>query len=63
MSRFKKCGIFQAPVAHACNPSYSGVRDQEDYVWKPAQGKYFSRPYLKKKKKSQKGAGRVAQAV
>jgi hypothetical protein len=22
-------------VAHACNPSYSGVRDQEDYGSKP----------------------------
>jgi hypothetical protein len=24
------------PVAHACNPSYSGGRDQEDHGWKPA---------------------------
>jgi hypothetical protein len=25
------------PVVHACNPSYSGGRDQEDHGWKPAQ--------------------------
>jgi hypothetical protein len=24
-------------VAHTCNPSYSGGRDQEDHVLKPAQ--------------------------
>jgi hypothetical protein len=28
----------QAPVAHACNPSYSGGRDQEDQGLKPAWG-------------------------
>jgi hypothetical protein len=27
----------QAPVVHTCNPSYSGGRDQEDHVSKPAQ--------------------------
>jgi hypothetical protein len=26
----------QAPVAHACNPNYSGGRDPEDYGLKPA---------------------------
>jgi hypothetical protein len=26
----------QAPMAHACNPSYSGGRDQEDPSSKPA---------------------------
>jgi hypothetical protein len=26
----------QEPVAHACNPSYSGGRDQEDRGSKPA---------------------------
>jgi hypothetical protein len=25
-------------VAHVCNPSYWGCRDQEDQGWKPAQG-------------------------
>jgi hypothetical protein len=30
----KQC---QVPVAHACNPSYSGSRHQEDLGSKPAQ--------------------------
>jgi hypothetical protein len=30
-------------MAHACNPT------QEDFSSKPAQGKYFTKPYLKKK--------------
>jgi hypothetical protein len=25
----------RVPVAHTCNPSYSGGRDQEDHGWKP----------------------------
>jgi hypothetical protein len=29
--------ISQAPVAHACNSSYSGGRDQEDRGLKPAR--------------------------
>jgi hypothetical protein len=29
----------QTPVAHSCNLSYSGGRDQEDLGLKPAQGK------------------------
>jgi hypothetical protein len=29
----------QALVAHPCNPSYSGCRDQEDHILKPAPGK------------------------
>nr|XP_020008023.1 X-ray radiation resistance-associated protein 1-like [Castor canadensis] len=29
----------RAPVAHACNPSYSGGRDQEDRGFKPARAK------------------------
>jgi hypothetical protein len=36
----------QMPVAHACNPSYSGGRDQEDRGSKPAQANSSSRPYL-----------------
>jgi hypothetical protein len=35
-------------VAHACNPGYSGGRDQEDCNSKPAPSKYFERPYLGK---------------
>jgi hypothetical protein len=34
-------------VAHACNPSYSGGRDQEDHGSKPSQAE-FKRPYFKK---------------
>jgi hypothetical protein len=36
------------PVAHACNPTYSGGRDQEDLGLKPAQANSSSRPYLEK---------------
>jgi hypothetical protein len=39
-------------VAHACNPSYSGSRDQEDFSSKPAQAN-----------SSQKWVGGVAQGV
>jgi hypothetical protein len=35
-----------APVAHACNPSYSGGRDQEDRGWKPAWANSSVRTYL-----------------
>jgi hypothetical protein len=35
-------------VAHACNPTYSGGRDQEDLGLKPAQANSSSRPYLEK---------------
>jgi hypothetical protein len=39
-----------APVAHICNLSYSGSKDQEDLGSKPAPEKQFVRLYLKKKK-------------
>jgi hypothetical protein len=35
-------------VAHTCNPSYSGGRNQEDCGSKPAQGKEYMRLYLEK---------------
>jgi hypothetical protein len=35
-------------VAHTCNPSYSGGRDQEDHGSKPAWTNSFTRPYLEK---------------
>jgi hypothetical protein len=35
-------------VPHACNPSYSRGRDQEDHGSKPALGKKFTKPYLKR---------------
>jgi hypothetical protein len=36
----------QALVAHACNPSYLGGRDQEDRGSKPAWANSSMRPYL-----------------
>jgi hypothetical protein len=36
------------PVAHACNPSYSGSRDQEDRGSKPAQANSSQHPNSKK---------------
>jgi hypothetical protein len=35
-------------VAHACNPSYSGGRGQEDHGSKSAQANSFQDPILKK---------------
>jgi hypothetical protein len=35
-------------VAHACYPSYSGGRDQEDRGSKPARANSSARPYLEK---------------
>jgi hypothetical protein len=43
---YLKRTLNQAPVAYACNPSYSGSRDQEDHSSKPALGKEFKIPYL-----------------
>jgi hypothetical protein len=37
--RFRKKENGRAPVAHACHPSYSGGREQEDHGSKPALGK------------------------
>jgi hypothetical protein len=37
-----------APVAHDCNPSYSGGSDQEDRDSKPAQANSSMRPYFEK---------------
>jgi hypothetical protein len=48
-------------VAHACNPSYSGGRDQKDHGLKPAQANSSQDPILKKT--FTKRAGRVAQDV
>jgi hypothetical protein len=44
----KDIGKSQVPVAHTCNPSYSGGRDQEDPGSKSVLGKKFSSLYLKK---------------
>jgi hypothetical protein len=45
------------PVAHACNPSYSGGRHQEDQGLKPAWANNFQGSILKK----QTGVGDLAQ--
>jgi hypothetical protein len=50
-------------VAHTCNPSYSGGRDQEDCGSKPEQANSLRDPILKKKKSHTKRAGGVAQGV
>jgi hypothetical protein len=52
-------------MAHACNPGYSGRRDQEDQGLKPAQENSSCHHKTKKKKKkiTKKGAGGVAQGV
>jgi hypothetical protein len=52
----KEMKVCQVPVAHACNPSYSGGSDQEDHGLKPAWANSSVRPYLEKKKPSQKRA-------
>jgi hypothetical protein len=44
--------FIQAPVAHICNPSYSGGWDQEDPVWSQPRGivcKTLSQKILHKK--------------
>jgi hypothetical protein len=64
--KLKKGKTCLVPVAHACNPNYSGGRDQEDGGLRPAPAKSLQDPISKKKKKkkrkppSQKRAGGVA---
>jgi hypothetical protein len=41
-----KLWFCQAPVAHACNPSYSRGRDLEDWGSKSVPAKWFPRLYL-----------------
>jgi hypothetical protein len=36
------------PVTHACNPSYSGGRDEEDHGLKPVWANSLQDPILKK---------------
>jgi hypothetical protein len=47
------------PVAHACNPNYSGSRDQEDRGLKPTQANSSRDPISKNP--SQNRAGGVAE--
>jgi hypothetical protein len=46
-------------VAHSCNPSFSGDRDQEDHGSKPAQANSSQDPILTKKKKKNHKEGPV----
>jgi hypothetical protein len=50
-------------VAHACNPSYSEGRDQEDCGSKPAWANSSRDPILKKKPSKKERTGGVAQGV
>jgi hypothetical protein len=53
-----------APVAHTCNPSYSGNRDQEIVVQsQPRQIVHETLSWRKHIKKKKKEAGKVAQGV
>jgi hypothetical protein len=52
----------QTPVAHTCNPSYSGGRNQEESGLK-APWENTLRPYLKKKILHKKRAGGVSQGI
>jgi hypothetical protein len=38
----------RGPVAHSCNPSYSGGRDQEDHSSNPARANGLQDPISKK---------------
>jgi hypothetical protein len=49
----KRLNCGQALMAHACNPSYSGGRDEEDQGLKPAQAN-SSQDLISKKKKKKK---------
>jgi hypothetical protein len=42
-------------VTHACNPGYSGGKDQEDQISKPAQANSLQDPISRKKIHHKKG--------
>jgi hypothetical protein len=44
----EKDSLSWAAVAHTCNTSYSGGKDQEDHSSKPAWANSSKRPYLEK---------------
>jgi hypothetical protein len=50
-------------VAHACNLSYSGGRDQDDGGLKAAQANRSRDPISKKTHHKKKGGGGVAQGI
>jgi hypothetical protein len=62
MAKSFKMNINWAPVAHTCNPSYSGDRDQEDHGLKSAWANSLQDP-ISKKPSTIKKAGGVAQGV
>jgi hypothetical protein len=57
----KDMRFFRALVAHTCNPSYSGVRDEENEGSKPAQANSSRDPILKNPV-TKNWAGGVAQS-
>jgi hypothetical protein len=59
-TQLQRCSHW-AQVAHTCNPSYSGDRDQEDHDLKPILTDSSQDPIFKKNHK--KRAGGVAQDV
>jgi hypothetical protein len=62
LNHMKIVEISWTPVAHTCNSSYSGGRDQEARGSKPAPANSLRDPISKKKKKkSQKRAGGVVE--
>jgi hypothetical protein len=58
--QLKESWFSQAPVAHACNPSYSGGTNQEDLGLKPTWANILQDP---EKTLDKKRAGGVAQGV
>jgi hypothetical protein len=50
-----KMKTYAGTSGYTCNPSYSGRKDLEDLGLKPALGKQFMSPYLRKKKNHKKG--------
>jgi hypothetical protein len=51
----KQKHLTQALVAHTCNPSYSGGRDQEDFGSKPAWTNSLQDPISKNPSHKNKG--------
>jgi hypothetical protein len=51
---FKNTWLWRKPVAHACNLSYSGSRDQEDQGSDPAQANSL-RDFILRKPITKKG--------
>jgi hypothetical protein len=52
---------YGVPVAHPCNPSYSGGRDQEDHSLKPAWANSSKDSILKKQTKQNKSQKRLVE--